>query len=189
MRTAPPERQTDLLAAACAVICEHGADALRMRDVADRAGVSRTLVHYHFSSRADLLRQAFEYADVEVDRHVDALLPACATPRARLTCLLGAYLDDEPAVRTNWGVWLELRRAAIHDPSLRPAVSASYDAWVESVEEALEACGVEAGAAAAAVRLCALVDGLGEQVLLDRLDRDTAHGLLAQAIAAELSPT
>lgn len=188
MRTAPPERQTDLLAAACAVICEHGADALRMQDVADRAGVSRTLVHYHFSSRADLLNQAFEYADAEVDRHVEALLAACETPRERLTCLLGAYLDDEPAVRTNWGVWLELRRAAIYDPDLRPAVSSSYEGWVESVEQALNDCGTASAAADGAVRLCALVDGLGEQVLLDRLDRDTAHALLTQAIAAELPP-
>ncbi|MFN8188040.1 MAG: TetR/AcrR family transcriptional regulator [Gaiellales bacterium] len=186
MRAAPSERLTDLLDAACAAICERGAEAVRMQAIADRAGVSRTLLHYHFSSRRDLLHQAFEHADLEVDRYVEARLETCGTPRERLDCVLGSYLDDEPAVRTNWGVWLELRRAAIHDPSLRPAVDASYDSWVESVAGLLAQCGLTAGAVPAAIRLCALVDGLGEQMLLGRLIPEDARRLLGHAVASEL---
>ena len=139
MRAAPSERLTDLLDAACAAICERGAEAVRMQAIADRAGVSRTLLHYHFSSRRDLLHQAFEHADLEVDRYVEARLETCGTPRERLDCVLGSYLDDEPAVRTNWGVWLELRWMMWASPassSMRrmtshsPTSSASRDSCV-----------------------------------------------------------
>lgn len=186
MRSAPPDRLNELLAAACAVICDQGADALTMQTVADRAGVSRTLLHYHFSSRRDLLRAAFEHADLEVDRHVEQLLERCETPRDRLACILAAYLDDEPTVRTSWRVWLELRRAAIYDPGLRPVADTSYGSWVDSVEDELRACGLTTAARAGATRLCALVDGLGVLVLLDRLAPATARALLDQAISAEL---
>ena len=159
---------------------------VRMQAIADRAGVSRTLLHYHFASRDELLRQAFEYADAEVDRHVHELAAACETPGERLLCTLGAYLDDGPAVRTSWGVWLEMRRAAIYDPSLRPVVEASYGAWVEQVESILRECGLRSSASGAATRLCALVDGLGAQLLLGRLAPGDARHHLERAVAAEL---
>lgn len=115
MRTAPPDRLVAILAAACAAICEQGADAVRLQDVATRAGVSRALLHYHFSSRAEVLRRAYEHADAEADRLVAVAVATAPGPRERLDALLGTYLLDDEAVRVNWQVALELRRAARFD--------------------------------------------------------------------------
>ncbi len=187
MRTAPPDRLVAILAAACAAICEQGADAVRLQDVATRAGVSRALLHYHFSSRAEVLRRAYEHADAEADRLVAVAVATAPGPRERLDALLGTYLLDDEAVRVNWQVALELRRAARFDRELLPVVEASEDGWLAQVASALAACGLRSGVDAGARRLCALVDGLGAQRLLGRLAAADALALLATAIDAELA--
>ena len=187
MRTASPERLSEILDAACRVICERGADALRMQDVADCAGVSRALLHYHYANRADLLRRAFEHADSAVDRHIEAVLEGASSPRERLKRLLSAYLDDDPTVRMNWSVWFEMRRAALYDPTLRPAVDESWDSWIDQVAGLLEACGPLDDSRSGATRLCALVDGLGEQRLARRLSYGEARDLVLRALDSELA--
>lgn len=53
-----PAGRRQLLAAAIDVIREHGAPALRMTDVAERAGVSFALIAHHFGSREGLVAAA-----------------------------------------------------------------------------------------------------------------------------------
>src|SRR5690242_13342874 len=50
-----------LLAAARALLEEHGFEALSMASVAERAGVSRRAVYLHFASRGELVGALFEY--------------------------------------------------------------------------------------------------------------------------------
>ncbi len=55
-----------------------GAHGLRMATVAAEAGVSKALVHYYFSTRQELLRKAFAYADRHLNEAVDAELAPLA---------------------------------------------------------------------------------------------------------------
>ena len=53
--------RTALLAAARAVLEEHGFPHLTMATVAERAGVTRRAVYLHFASRSDLVGALFDY--------------------------------------------------------------------------------------------------------------------------------
>src|SRR4051794_8971642 len=68
------DRKTEILEATCRVIAREGVDGLRMGTVAREAGVSSALLHYYFDSRADLLMQAFEHADIKAGQAADAAL-------------------------------------------------------------------------------------------------------------------
>ena len=53
--------RTALLAAARAVLEEHGFPQLTMATIAERAGVTRRAVYLHFGSRSDLVGALFDY--------------------------------------------------------------------------------------------------------------------------------
>jgi AcrR family transcriptional regulator len=66
-----------ILAAAVDRIAGDGIDDLRIARVATDAGVSTSLVHYHFETREALLAEALEYSyelagDVRIDEGADA---------------------------------------------------------------------------------------------------------------------
>jgi AcrR family transcriptional regulator len=189
------DRMTQILDAACRVIVRDGASALRMADVADEAGVSRTLVHYYFETRADLLAKVFAYTDDRADERAVASLRAVPTGAGRVERLLRVYLDDENVFRTNWVLWMETWRAAVFEPELRQTVVESNRLWIRQIAEQVEqgqADGSIPGhvdAQAAAHRLVGQLDGLGQQLLIGGVDRRRAVELLRGAIALELDIT
>ncbi|WP_307659499.1 TetR/AcrR family transcriptional regulator [Streptomyces sp. V1I1] len=56
------ETRERILAAACEVIAEVGFEKIRMRMVAEHAGVSTALLHYHFENREKLFSEAMTYS-------------------------------------------------------------------------------------------------------------------------------
>jgi AcrR family transcriptional regulator len=73
--------RTALLAAARALLEEHGAGSLTMAAVAERAGVSRRAVYLHFASRTELLTELFGYVS-EQEGLAGSLAPVWAAPDA-----------------------------------------------------------------------------------------------------------
>jgi|RhiMethySRZTD1v2_1073278.scaffolds.fasta_scaffold1031070_2 AcrR family transcriptional regulator len=189
------DRMAQILDAACRVIVRDGASALRMADVADEAGVSRTLVHYYFETRADLLAKVFAYTDDRADERAVAGLRTLPTGLRRVERLLGAYLEDEKVFRTNWVLWMETWRAAVFEPELREPVVESNRLWIRQIAEQVEQGQADGSipkhvdAQAAAHRLVAQLDGLGQQVLIGGVERRRAVELLQGAIALELGVT
>lgn len=59
-----PSRRETILEAALELLVEHGAKAT-MREVADRAGVSRQTVYLHFGNRTELLTELVTWMDTE----------------------------------------------------------------------------------------------------------------------------
>ena len=60
-----PDTETRILTAARALLEREGPAAVRMADIAKRAGISRQALYLHYPSRADLL--------IATSRHIDAL--------------------------------------------------------------------------------------------------------------------
>ena len=54
-----------ILSAACEIIAEEGFEKIRMRMVAERAGVSTAALHYHFDNREKLFAEALRLGDAE----------------------------------------------------------------------------------------------------------------------------
>ena len=101
------ETRQRILAAACEVIAEVGFEKIRMRMVAEHAGVSTALLHYHFENRerlfAEAMTHSFAQTGTELERDADTvpasvvlarilhnMLPTDAGAAAGLAAVAGA---------------------------------------------------------------------------------------------------
>lgn len=88
-----------LMAAATELIPELGWEAVSTRLVAEQAGVTPGLVHYHFASLTALLRAAALAAMRELGATMEDVFaddPDPATGLSRLLGMLDAYAGDDP---------------------------------------------------------------------------------------------
>ncbi len=164
-------RRAELLEAAERVVLERGLADTRVADVAAASGVSGGLIHYHFTSKDQLLTEMLRTAaerDIARARRV-ASGPGSAT--SRLDKVMREFV---PGARDeSWVLWIDAWGAALRDPVLR-AISEELDnAWGQ-VLEAVIRDGSDTGEftctdpAASAWRVAALLDGLGLRITLQR---------------------
>ncbi|HYI75789.1 MAG TPA: TetR family transcriptional regulator C-terminal domain-containing protein [Gaiellaceae bacterium] len=187
---AAASRVDEILRAACRVVVSGGASDLRIGTVAQEAGVSRTLVHYYFTTRQELLRAAFAYAE---NMRIDALeaeLSELSRGADRAERALVRTID--PALEENPALWNEVWSSLRYDDELRPLVQERYRAWADRIVRLLEE-GREDGSVPLSVdpegagwRLAAAADGIDSILYLGLLDRDDARVLLASCVIREL---
>ena len=189
-RAEPTGRVDEILRAACRVVVEAGASELRIGTVAREAGVSRTLVHYYFTTRQELLRAAFDYAEERRARALDLELGTLATGAERTERALLRTI--EPELEETPALWNEVWSSLRFDAELRPLVRDRYQTWAERIVRLLEE-GRRDGSVPARVdgsgagwRLAALADGLDSILYLELLDSDAARELLVSAVRLEL---
>jgi len=166
------ERRAQILEATQEVALERGLAHLRVADVAAHLGISSGLVHYHFSSKDELLVEMLrQMAATDVAR-LRETMAASGDPVDRLDRVLREYL---PTARRDesWALWIDWWDEALRSEALA-TISSEFDtAWVAILEELIES-GVEDGVYdckdphGAAWRLSALLDGLAIQVVLPR---------------------
>jgi AcrR family transcriptional regulator len=183
-------RVDEILQAACRVVVSGGASDLRIGIVAQEAGVSRTLVHYYFTTRQELLRAAFAYAENLRIEALEAELATLSTGAERAERALMRTID--PALEANPALWNEVWSSLRYDEELRPLVQERYRAWRDRIVALLEE-GHQDGSVSRAVdpegagwRLAAAADGIDSILYLELLDRDNARVLLASCISREL---
>ena len=166
------ERRAQILEATQEVALQRGLAHLRVADVASHLGISSGLVHYHFSSKDELLVEMLrKMATTDVAR-LRETVAASGDPVDRLDRVLREYL---PMSRRDesWALWIDWWDEALRSEALA-TISSEFDtAWVAILEELIES-GVEDGVydckdpRGAAWRLSALLDGLAIQVVLPR---------------------
>jgi AcrR family transcriptional regulator len=184
-------RVDEILRAACRVVVAEGAHALRIGSVAVEAGVSRTLVHYYFQTRQELLRAAFAFAE---DRRVHALEAELAQLTTGAEKAERALLRTiEPVLEATPVLWNEVWSSLRDDAELGPLARERYRTWAERVIRLLEA-GRRDGSVPTTVdpdgagwRLAATADGLESILYLGLLDHDRARQLLAACIDREFA--
>lgn len=186
------DRKLEIMEATCRVIAREGTDGLRMGTVAAEAGVSSALIHYYFATRDDLLMQAFDHADAKADQAAEAALAGLEDPLDRLRRLLLIYSGGEDVFHEDWVLWVEMWRSAIFDRRLADSVRRSNATWIGQIAGMIEDARTQGSVAAdlnvadAALRLAAVVDGLGLQILPGILSRERAAGLIVGALELEL---
>jgi AcrR family transcriptional regulator len=184
-------RVDEILRAACRVVVAGGASDLRIGSVAQEAGVSRTLVHYYFTTRQELLRATFAYAE---DLRIAALeveLASIQTGAERAERALVRTI--EPELEETPALWNEVWSSLRYDSELRPLVQERYRAWTDRIVRLLDE-GRRDGSVPASVdpagagwRLAAAADGLDSIVYLGLLDRKGACELLDSCLRRELA--
>jgi AcrR family transcriptional regulator len=186
------DRKIEILDATCRVIAREGADGLRMSTVAREAGVSSALLHYYFDTRADLLMQAFEHADVKADEAAEDAIAGIPSAIERLRRLLLIYAGADAVFRDDWVLWVEMWRSSIFDERLAESVRRSSRTWIEQIEGLIEQAREEGSVPAdvavadATQRLAAVVDGLGLQILSGMTTHERAAELILGALSIEL---
>jgi AcrR family transcriptional regulator len=169
IRKPPAERRDEIVAAACRVALEEGLQSVTLRRVAELVGIMPGLVNHYFPVADELAATAFAVA-AEAERDmVFTAAPQSAGVVLRLRSLLEAlYSKGSDALSL---LWLDAWQASRNRPALRAEVDRQMEAWQARLQ-ALIAEGVEAGqfhvsdAAAAAMRILALIDGMSVQAAI-----------------------
>lgn len=174
-----------ILAACATVIARSGLAKFRMSDVARDAGVSIGLLAYHFGDRDGLLQAALDEVTASATRRA-ASVPEARTPAAQLAALLCSEFGEEPGIRAGSTAWNELRAAAVFDAGRAAAVARSTGAWQRQVGALVAAADPDrapADAAAAALTLTALVEGLSGRWLTGQVTAAEAQEATRGALA------
>jgi AcrR family transcriptional regulator len=182
-----------ILAAAVRRIALEGIDAVAIARIAMDAGVSTSLVHYHFDSRESLLAEALDYSYAHAGAvRLDAELEG-ATHAQRLAGMIDHCLPTTPELHADWVLWVELWLRAVRHPELRPVAEELYarlHAWF--ADEI--AAGIADGEFArcdpeeVADRTLALLDGFGVRTLIgdSAIPLERARSAVRSALAGDL---
>ena len=182
-----------ILAAAVERIARDGIDEARIARIAMDAGVSPSLVHYHFETREALLEQALEYSyelagDVRLAEEGERLDSV-----ERLAAMIDQFLPYPGLLERDWILWVELWLRAVRHPELQPTAARLYERMRDWFLDAI-ATGIERGELRTelepervADRILALCDGYGLRVLFRDLDVEHARREIWTAVAGELS--
>jgi AcrR family transcriptional regulator len=181
-----------ILAAAVERIARDGIDEARIARIAMDAGVSPSLVHYHFETREALLEQALEYSyelagDVRLAEEGERLDSV-----ERLAAMIDQFLPYPGLLERDWILWVELWLRAVRHPELQPTAARLYERMRDWFLDAI-VTGIERGdlrtelePERVADRILALCDGYGLRVLFRDLDVEHARREIWTAVAGEL---
>lgn len=188
-----------ILAAAVRRIAREGIDDVRIARIAMDAGVSTSLVHYHFETREALLAEALRYS---YERAGEARISSGALPVAshaeRLRSMIDQCLPTTPSLEEDWVLWVELWLRAARHPDLRPVAEELYGrlhSWFAGEiaagvrDREFEECDPDE----VTDRALALIDGYGIRTLIGDASmplaraRHAVAAALAQDLGVEIS--
>lgn len=121
-------RRAIILESALAQIAKRGPEAVRMKDIAEAAGVSVGTVQYYFGSREDLLVRAFSAHSASVVKAIAGLSQSQGSAWEQLQSSLRAV----PTIgdfRRRSQVWIELVAVSNRNDYLRASVDEVFDNW------------------------------------------------------------
>lgn len=131
--------------AADELFCRVGYDAVSVRDVAERAGVNKALVFYHFESKAQLFEHVLERYYKAHQLALAAAFEAEGTARERMHRMLDAYLDFM-AENVRYAVLVQQQ---LSNPETHPLVEKNLEPLYRWIERALGEVAPHAGKSSA----------------------------------------
>jgi AcrR family transcriptional regulator len=185
-----------ILAAAVERIATDGIDDVRIARIAMDAGISTSLVHYHFETREALLEQALEYSfELAGDVRIGEEEGDVPNHTRRLAAMVDQCLPYPGELERDWILWVELWLRAVRHTELRPTAARLYGRMRRWFAEAI-AAGVDAGEFDAGVdpertadRVLALCDGFGVRTLLGDLEIEQARAEVWAVLSRDLDGT
>ena len=189
------ERRDALVAAVLAEVEEQGVEGLTVRRIAARAGMGTGLVHHYFpGGKAELVHAAVVTA---VERGVLRMLAVLDTSRGTdaVRAVAAELLPITDKRRSQWMAWTALWSKVFTTEQLLQEQRERLRAWRLVLQSLLDQAVADGelvdgmDTSAAAVRLAALLDGLGLHSLIEP-DLLTAERMLIEVdgFLAELRP-
>ncbi|MFG2819033.1 TetR/AcrR family transcriptional regulator [Kitasatospora sp. NPDC048365] len=180
--------------AAIGAIAEKGAGAVRMSDIAARAGMSTGHILYHFGKKDRLLLEVLAWSEADLGARYQQAADEAATPAEKLALFVRFYLPRHPGDE-RYALWTQVL-AQPHDDAGRQILTDLSDAW----EQRLEAVVVEGRATGQfadvylpdfVIRAVAMLNGLSGDVMFGRTrwQNASANAFALTALERELRPT
>ncbi|WP_062200963.1 TetR/AcrR family transcriptional regulator [Demequina salsinemoris] len=187
-------RRAQLLDAALHAVSERGIVGLRIKDIAEAAGVATGTVHYHFKDLDDLLIAVHEEA---IDRFVGArqeMIAALPDARDKIAALIDTGVpenDDDVLVVALYDLNALVRRSAVHRTMTRALTEQQVTLYATTVEIGTAQGHFSPSAAASdiAANAVALEDAYGLYIInaAGRFSADRARHLMRTHLAEALS--
>lgn len=166
-----PEGQ--ILNAALTMIARHKFSGVRMRQIAEQAGISQGTLHYYFPTKADLLLALLDKMQQTFD---EDRLTLFARGQLSAADKLGVFPTNQFRVLTDQAnleeVFLDFWGQGIIDPDIRQRIQQMYADWRQDIRQVIDE-GVEEGAFSPGshdllpVVLVSLMEGVALQYLIE----------------------
>jgi len=159
-----------ILEAARRQLAEEGAERFTTRRVAERAGVSHGMCHYHFRDKRDLVLALLVHARRDWIEPLEELVDGPGSPDARMRAVISWMA--EPATEEAIRVHTAIRAVALVDAEVRERYAAEYARWRAPFVKLFREIGADRGlngfdAKSIGEAFAAAADGLGEQQAID----------------------
>lgn len=138
----------DIVSATYRALCEHGYADLTMQDIADESGKSKSLIHYHYDTKHDLLCAFLDDLHERFVETVDDVVEAHEDDGSAET-LLAVYTElttpkDDAKFPGFQTALMELKAQAPYDEAFRERL-VGFDEVLETHVEQLVVEGIENG--------------------------------------------
>ena len=191
-RRPPAVRAAEIRDAARAIALEGGLNAVTLRSIANRVGVTSALVAHYEPNMEALLASTFTGIVHTELAEVSERLARERTPTDALRQLITTLL--EPARQETTAIWLDAWSLGRRNDVISDAVRIEMDAWQDFVVGIIQA-GIDSGEFAStepdtvAWQLVGMIDGLNAQSLVRYRDAQSRSRLLGHAMERGLGLT
>jgi AcrR family transcriptional regulator len=116
------------------LLADHHPDAISLRQIARRAGVSHGLPGYYFGDRAGLLTAYAAEGYALLAERVEAAAAAARTPAECMSNIGIAYIDFSEARHTHFSVMFQSHEVNASDAALKLHADRCYNPFLASME-------------------------------------------------------
>ncbi|MYX02692.1 MULTISPECIES: TetR/AcrR family transcriptional regulator [unclassified Streptomyces] len=187
------EARARAMKAAIGVIAEKGTAALRMSDIAARAGMSTGHILYHFGKKDRLLLEVLAWSQADLWARFQEAVDRAASPAEKLDLFVRFYLPTHQGDE-RYALWTRVL-AQRHDEAGRQVLTELLDSWDERLEAIVrEGCDLghfaDVDLPEFTVRAVAMLSGLSEDVMFgrSRWRHASPHAFAVAALERELRP-
>ncbi|AUG82110.1 TetR family transcriptional regulator [Kitasatospora sp. MMS16-BH015] len=179
--------------AAISAIAEKGTAAVRMSDIAERAGMSTGHILYHFGKKDRLLLEVLAWSEADLGARYQREAERAASPAERLGVFVRCYLPRGQGDE-RYALWTQVL-AQQHDEAGRRLLTALSDGWEERLADVVRegrALGqfAEVELPEFVIRAVAMLNGLSGDVMFgrSRWQEASAYEFALAALERELLP-
>jgi AcrR family transcriptional regulator len=132
------DRRRTIVSAAYQTLAEKGFEGLRMREIAKRAGINHSTLHYYFAGKEALIAGVVDHIvqDLSIGRN-QAVETEEIGPRQRLTAHFDALIRQMRQRPEMFVVLAEINARSMREPGIRSIVARQDRAWKKFLVEIL----------------------------------------------------